>query len=334
MAAKIKRAYRLYRNYLKDYFETRVYQVQCYNTFIYDFNSYLVQKHTPNHWLYQFITNRIQVEKLTNNKIAIFGINGDRKALWINKAKYKIFYTAENIHDAGSFWSQFNDLFLQDPKVSLSIGFDYLENDKYVRFPFWMMRVFNPEDTFSIIKEKCNRIEQAVKINSYKKFCTFICRNDYNGDRLFFFNLINRIGIVDCPSQFQHNDETLKDLYNNNKLLYLSQYKFNLCPENSNYEGYVTEKIFDSVSAGCLPIYWGSNNKPEPNILNQNRILFLSLNNENLDIVNEISSLNKNDKKFASFSNQPVFTKEAPEIIFEYFKNLETKLTTLFSTLK
>ena len=39
----------------------------------------------------------------------------------------------------------------------------------------------------------------------------------------------------------------------------LLEYKFNFCYENaSSYNGYITEKIFDSFFAGCIPIYWGA----------------------------------------------------------------------------
>ena len=40
----------------------------------------------------------------------------------------------------------------------------------------------------------------------------------------------------------------------------LCDYKFSICYENMhNVNGYITEKIFDSFSAGCVPIYWGAN---------------------------------------------------------------------------
>lgn len=38
----------------------------------------------------------------------------------------------------------------------------------------------------------------------------------------------------------------------------LSQYKFAFCFENSIFEGYVTEKIFDVMFAGCVPVYCGA----------------------------------------------------------------------------
>jgi hypothetical protein len=38
----------------------------------------------------------------------------------------------------------------------------------------------------------------------------------------------------------------------------LSKSRFNICFENAkDIPGYITEKIFDSLFAGCVPIYWG-----------------------------------------------------------------------------
>ncbi|CAN5613171.1 glycosyltransferase family 10 [soil metagenome] len=41
----------------------------------------------------------------------------------------------------------------------------------------------------------------------------------------------------------------------------LSQYRFSICFENGrDIPGYVTEKILDSLFAGCVPVYWGAPN--------------------------------------------------------------------------
>lgn len=41
----------------------------------------------------------------------------------------------------------------------------------------------------------------------------------------------------------------------------LRAYRFSICYENMrDMQGYVTEKIFDCFSAGCVPIYWGASN--------------------------------------------------------------------------
>ena len=46
-----------------------------------------------------------------------------------------------------------------------------------------------------------------------------------------------------------------------NKWEVMPRYRFSLCYENvRDVPGYVTEKIFDSIRCGCVPIYWGANN--------------------------------------------------------------------------
>jgi hypothetical protein len=37
----------------------------------------------------------------------------------------------------------------------------------------------------------------------------------------------------------------------------LSHYRFAICFENTVFPGYLTEKLFDCLLAGCIPIYWG-----------------------------------------------------------------------------
>lgn len=43
------------------------------------------------------------------------------------------------------------------------------------------------------------------------------------------------------------------------KIATMSKYKFSICYENATIPGYVTEKIFDSMFASCVPVYWGAN---------------------------------------------------------------------------
>jgi hypothetical protein len=37
----------------------------------------------------------------------------------------------------------------------------------------------------------------------------------------------------------------------------LNRYRFAICFENTIFPGYLTEKLFDCLLAGCIPIYWG-----------------------------------------------------------------------------
>ena len=46
--------------------------------------------------------------------------------------------------------------------------------------------------------------------------------------------------------------ESIKD-----KIKFFSSYKFSIAMENSNGDGYISEKIVDSFLAGTIPIYYG-----------------------------------------------------------------------------
>ncbi len=57
-----------------------------------------------------------------------------------------------------------------------------------------------------------------------------------------------------CQPQFLNPRET-------STFSTLQKYKFSICYENAkDYSGYITEKLFDSFFAGCVPIYWGADN--------------------------------------------------------------------------
>lgn len=44
------------------------------------------------------------------------------------------------------------------------------------------------------------------------------------------------------------------------KLELMNQFKFNICFENCDFPGYVTEKIFDCFLSACIPVYYGPSN--------------------------------------------------------------------------
>ncbi len=41
------------------------------------------------------------------------------------------------------------------------------------------------------------------------------------------------------------------------KLHTLTMYDFNLCLENTDADGYITEKVLQALRTGCIPLYWG-----------------------------------------------------------------------------
>jgi hypothetical protein len=83
---------------------------------------------------------------------------------------------------------------------------------------------------------------------------------------------VSAYGQVIYPGEFRNNvrpiGKTTED-----KIKFISQSVFNICPENSIAEGYCTEKIFQALEAGTIPVYWGVD-LPERGLINEDKYCF------------------------------------------------------------
>ncbi|PDW37841.1 fucosyltransferase [Helicobacter pylori] len=188
-----------------------------------------------------------------------------RKILSYQNTK-RVFYTGEN--EAPNF-----NLF------DYAIGFDELNfNDRYLRMPLYYAYLhYKAEivnDTTSPYKLKADSLYTLKKpSHNFKEnhphlcalihnksdplkrgFASFVASNANAPVRNAFYEALNSIEPVASGGSVKN---TLG--YNvKNKNEFLSQYKFNLCFENTQGYGYVTEKIIDAYFSHTIPIYWGS----------------------------------------------------------------------------
>ncbi|MFP6290726.1 glycosyltransferase family 10 domain-containing protein [Helicobacter pylori] len=188
-----------------------------------------------------------------------------RKILSYQNAK-RVFYTGEN----------------EVPNFNLfdyAIGFDELDfNNRYLRMPLYYDRLHHKaesvNDTTSPYKLKDNSLYALKKpshcfkenhpnlcalINNEsdplkRGFASFVASNPNAPKRNAFYDALNSIEPVTGGGSVKN---TLGYKVKN-KSEFLSQYKFNLCFENSQGYGYVTEKIIDAYFSHTIPIYWGS----------------------------------------------------------------------------
>ena len=142
-------------------------------------------------------------------------------------------------------------------------------------------------------------------------------------------NGLEKIDFVSCPSKVNHNDDTLITEFNDNKAAYLRQFAFNICPENTDSLGYVTEKLFQAISAGCVPIYWGSGNQPEPNVINQEAVVFWDMKGDNSQTIEFVEDLWKNKKRMEEYLHQPRLLPNAEDVVLDYIENLSERIKAL-----
>ena len=290
-------------------------------------HNYLHNPAPQDFWLRDFILSRNLLVH-SKKKISIFSVFGSKWMMHLNRDDIKIFIARENVHREQ--WKDYANNCLDVKSIDLSLGFDYGDSERYMRFPLWIMWLFPPDVNYDYIKQWCERINHPMNV-SYddRKFCAFLCSHDDIGRREIYDQL-SGIDKVDCDGRLFHNNDELKQKYEDDKLRYLRNYRFNLCPENSSAKGYVTEKLFEAISSGCVPIYTGNaGSSPESGILNEDAIIFIDMPGDNKEPLKRITALNSSHTAYMEFAAQPRLKQDAADRIWSYIQDLEYRLKKL-----
>lgn len=291
-------------------------------------------------WIEKFIKHNFPSKKMYN--LCLCSIEGKPKNLKSIKIP-KIFFSGENLgsiidHRACkksvdediykwliSRGKYYRDYRLND--VNLAMGFDKKCDNNYLRFPLWLMYLFPPNIDFRRIKDILADINKIKSKNISEAVC--INRHDVFGIRELICNDLNNILVITYAGKWRNNTDELWHFYKNDKLSYLKNFKFNICPENMDAADYCTEKIFDALRCGCIPIYAGCLNNPEPEIINRDFVIFWDLDGDNTEQLKLVKRLNTDNEFYQKFVNQPKLKQEAADYIAEYFENLKQKLKEL-----
>lgn len=312
---------RAIKNYRRQIRESRNSQVKMINFTKLEYKDY---------WFRQFIIERGLLTDHPRKQICMYSVFGHRFVIDLKKSDLKIFFTGENIHrDA---FKRFEDHAL-NKRIHLALGFDHLEDPRYMRFPLWLHYMFPPTSNAETIREKCKKLSYP-SISTRPEFASLISRHDKGGLRAAIMEQMETIDHVKSAGQFRKNTNDLEAKFSDNKNEYLKLFKYNICPENSDHDGYVTEKLFQAIMAGCIPVYWGSGNDPEPNILNKDAILFWEKNGVNTSTLATISELHQYPSRMKEFSGQPRLLPGAAEEVIGYFERLENKIADLLKDIK
>ena len=90
-----------------------------------------------------------------------------------------------------------------------------------------------------------------------------------------------------------------------NKIKFLSFYKFSIAMENSEGQGYISEKILDSLIAGTIPIYYGGYMIDE--FINPKSLILIKNENDMRKKIEYIKKLDNNDKLYKSIIKEKLF---------------------------
>ena len=104
--------------------------------------------------------------------------------------------------------------------------------------------------------------------------------------------------------------------YSGDKVDLLKNFTFNIAFENLVQTGYVTEKLFEALLAGCIPIYWGA---PEADFdFNPER--FIRYNDSLSDIHLKVKKIEASEQAKLELQSKPIFTTlPSLEGLYEFF---------------
>jgi len=204
-----------------------------------DFFSYLLNEILPNSFEL--------VEDQNESEVVFSSVFGDEKT----DIARTIFYTGENLR-----------IDLRRAAFFLSFETDSW-GGRNCYLPFWMLKVaWSGRKIIAPAADHYHATESLLEIdrllerrpvaaaNSKSKFCALIASNPEP----------MRINLMAELSRYRQVDGFgpafgRADLRSKSEIL--GDYRFVLCPENSFYPGYVTEKLLEAYSAGAVPIYFG-----------------------------------------------------------------------------
>lgn len=199
-----------------------------------------------------------------------------------------------------------------------AMAFDYIEfGDRYFRLPLYQVY---PEFT-RLINQPFMRDEELL----CRKFCSIVVSNPKFASpcRERFFRLLSEYKQVDSGGGMWNNvGGPVAD-----KMLFISQYKFNIAFENSSMLGYTTEKIMEAMAANTLPIYWGN----ELIARDFNPTSFVNVNNfaSLEDAVQYVVDLDTDDTKYLEVMRQSWVSDDSVfawrERFLEFFENIFDK---------
>ena len=262
-----------------------------------------------NNFIYHLIKSvKEDVEVVTPDKadLIIYSCFGSQHKRYSCK---KIFFTGENKRP------NFNE-------CDYSISFDFDDyGGKNIRIPLWYYYIdwFNVgtygDPNYLIPVDYLYEPNEFTK-KEKKGFCSTVYSNPV-GIRNEFVTKLNNYNKVDCFGKiggFNQLGEGEKI-----KMGTISNYKFNICFENSIYPGYYTEKILHAKIAGCIPIYYSDNDMS----IDFNNKCCLNLYDFDGygELIEKVIGIDKNEKLYKSIFNEPLFT------IPINLSNIKTELT-------
>ncbi len=211
-------------------------------------------------------------------------------------------------------------------KWDLSLGFDYLDDENYLRYPFYV-EVFSDKLNLDYKRGKC---EPKKK----KYFACFLYRNGStkargdNNHTTFGDGIAARKSIFEKLSKYKFVASGGKYMNNINYVVpygetadWLENCKFVISYESRAKDGYLTEKLPQAYFAGSIPIYYGSPSYYKD--VNKKAVIYEKDFADQDALVEYIKKVDKDDDLYCKIWNERLIVKEEQTFAYKQKQLIE-----------
>lgn len=176
------------------------------------------------------------------------------------------------------------------------------------------IRILSPFDFYtSFLPEKKNTLtpdSAALLLKTKHKFCNFLYTNaNAHPMRDALFYKLSEYKRVDSLGKHLNNVAFPGTGYGNGHasdcIALKSPYKFSIAAENACFKGYTTEKVYTSLIAHTIPVYWGN-----PAILDDVNPECIVVADNLDEALERVRAIDADDKLWAQMASQPWRTPE------------------------
>jgi len=195
-----------------------------------------------------------------------------------------------------------------------------------IRFPLWLLYIdiyaFKTEQN-PIAPVNFKTLENNPWYNTPKtKFCVTPFSNAKE-NRIEFYNTFNTYKTTDgFGLPFGNGDDGRNQLIKYNVL---APYRFCMAYENTNKLGYVTEKLFQAKTAGCIPIYWGNEMVFED--FNKDCFIYANSFNTTGDLLEYVKTVDQNEELYNKIHSSRMFNYD----LNQFYDNLKKQIKEMIS---
>jgi len=225
----------------------------------------------------------------------------------------KIFMKKFNKNDKLITWSGESKRVKQDKHALVNLLSHKCERENDIWTPFILFNL-NKETNTKIV----NKQFKTMKERMY--FLAYVAKNCVKEREDMFAEILklrpDAHALGSCSNNFKPNIER-NDYVKNSSMF--ENYRFVLCMENLNKEGYITEKIYNVFLGGAIPIYSGDNNTV---LKFFNEKAFINVNNfKNFkECARYICELDKSIEKCQEIQSMSIFKDGVIPDMFEWYK--------------